>query len=269
MAAFSIFAGGISANAVEIGDSPSEAVINTGANPNQPVVILEDRLEEIKNDDSMSEEEKQRHIEKIEYLIEVRDSNSGISTYTTSTYKSPYSSKILNVPYCKQKFDYWCGPATVEQTYKFLNRNNAPPQESIASGLSVPENGGCDTQPILNYLNAGLGTSYEQFWLSSNATLFDGSVKLICESVNNGYPPILWVKVLGTPGDGRKDINDTTKWPYHTKGHYLNISGYSKYGETIQMTDPWLGWVPGYEYDGGKYYVDSSVVYTVSNVVCV
>lgn len=248
-------------------------ITNTGVNPNQSMVVLEDRLEEIKSDASLSEEDKQKHIEKIEYLIEVRDgSNSGISTYTTSTYKSPNSSKILDVPYCKQKFNYWCGPATVEQTYRFLSRYGAPPQESIASSLSVTADKGCDIQPMLNFLNANLSTSYEQFWLSSNATNFDGSVKLICESVNNGYPPILWVKVPYSYGIGRTDSNgniDMTKWPYYVDGHYLNISGYSKYGETMQMTDPWLGWVEGYQYDGGKFDVDNFTVYKVTNVVCV
>lgn len=172
LATFSVLANEIGANAVGIDENnadnnttdsvySSEVITNTGVNPNQPVVVLEDRLEKIKNDTSMSEEERQKHIEKIEYLIEVRDSsNSGIFTYTTSTYRSPYSSKILAVPYCKQKFDYWCGPATVEQTYKFLSRYGAPPQELIASSLSVTPDKGCDLQPMLNYLNGHLDTSY-------------------------------------------------------------------------------------------------------------
>ncbi|MDE7398927.1 MAG: C39 family peptidase [Oscillospiraceae bacterium] len=273
VAAFSIFVGGISANAVEIGDSPSEVVTNTGANPNQSVVVLEDRLEEIKNDSSLSEEDRQKHIEKIEYLIEVRDSNSGVSTYTTSTYKSPYSSKILSVPHCTQKYKNYCGPATIEQTYKFLNHNDAPPQVSIGSDFNmVPNGAGCDVQPILNYLNGHLGTSYQQFWLGSNGTSFDGCTKLICESVNKGYPPVLWVTIPNDYGISRgykydSKGEDITKWPYIVRGHYLNASGYTKYGETMEMTDPWLSWVDDYETYGGKFDVDNFTVYKVTNVV--
>lgn len=288
LATFSVFANGIVVNAVGIdGDNAdndttdsvysSEVVTNTGVNPNQPVVVLEDRLEEIKNDTSLTEEERQRHIEKIEYLIEVRDRDNGdISMYTTSTYRSPYSSKILAVPYCKQKFDYWCGPATVEQTYKFLSRYGAPPQESIASSLSAAPGKGCDLQPMLNYLNGFLGTTYEQYWTGPKANDFDKCTELICEYVNKGYPPILWISVSETYGVGRgtQDYGNGVRgnvklWPYTVGGHYLNASGYTQYGETMEMTDPWLGWVDGYKADGGKFYVDNQTVYKVTNVVSV
>lgn len=286
LATFSVFANGIGANAVGIDENnadnnttdsvySSEVITNTGVNPNQPVVVLEDRLEEIKNDTSLTEEERQRHIEKIEYLIGVRDRDNGdISMYTTSTYRSPYSSKILDVPFCSQIYRNYCGPATAEQTYKFLNRNDAPPQVSIASGFNMVPNGdGCSLQPILNFLNGHLGTSYQQYWLGPSATDFDGCTKLICESINKGYPPVMWVTVSRDYGVGRgteKEGNlNIKKWPYTVGGHYLNASGYTKYGEVMEMTDPWLNWVYGYEYDGGKFEIDSETVYKVTNVVSV
>lgn len=287
LATFSVFANGIVVNAVGIdGDNAdnditdsvysSEVVTNTGVNPNQPVVVLEDRLEEIKNDTSLTEEERQRHIEKIEYLIEVRDRDNGdILMYTTSTYKSPYSSRILSITQCSQKFNYWCGPATVEQTYKFLNfPYGAPPQESIASSLSAAPGKGCDLQPMLNYLNGHLGTSYQQYWTGPKANDFDKCTELICEYVNKGYPPILWVSVSSDYGGNRgykysSNGENITRWPYTVGGHYLNASGYTKYGETMEMTDPWLSWVKGYETYNGKFDVDNYTVYKVTDVVSV
>ena len=70
LAVLSISVNGISANAAEIGeDIPrcgaskntilSEGPATTGVNLKQSMVILEDRLEEIKNDANLSEEDKQ------------------------------------------------------------------------------------------------------------------------------------------------------------------------------------------------------------------
>lgn len=116
----------------------------------------------------------------------------------------------------------------------------------------------------------------EQFWCSANATNFDGCTELICESVNKGYPPVLWISVSRTYGVGRgtQDYGNGVRgnvklWPYRVDGHYLNASGYTQYGETMEMTDPWLGWVDGYKADGGKFYVDNQTVYKVTNVVSV
>lgn len=262
IAALSIVANGVGASA-----SAVDLTNNTGVNPNQSVVILEDRLEEIKNDNNMSEEDKQRHIEKVEYLIELRDS----SNLTRATYTPPRYSKTLNVTYCEQENKYYCGPATAQQTYRYYKGTNYPSQSSIANAIGTTS-AGTDVQPILNYLNKNLGTTYEQFWLSSNATNYEGSVKLICESIENNCPPIVWVSVSSDWG-GTRDLGingDTAKWPYTVSGHYLNVSGYGKNGEVYEMTDPWLGWVykPANNHKG-KFWVDNYTTYKVTNVASV
>lgn len=238
---------------------------NTGVNPNQPAVILEDRLEEIKNDNSMSEEDKQRHIEKVEYFIELRDS----SNLTRASYTPPHPSKMLPVPHCMQANNYYCGPATAQQTYKYYDAANAKSQKDIADEIKTTSSG-TDVQPILEYLNGDLGTTYEQFWLSANATNREGSVRLICESIEKNCPPILWVTVSSTWGGSRElgIDGDTSKWPYTISGHYLNASGYSNNGSVYRMTDPWLGkgdYIPNP--NGGMFWVDNYTTYMVTNVV--
>lgn len=239
------------------------SVTNTGVNMNQTPVILEDRLEQIKNDDSMSEEKRQKHIEKIEYMINLRDSsNKARATYTHTKY-----GRTLSVPFCKQDNNEYCGPATAQQTYKFYN-GTAPSQRVIATGVKYTAGVGCDVQNILDYLNNELDTAYEQFWLSSNATNQNGSIQLICESIDNGCPPIMWVSVSSTWG-GNRDLSasgDTTKWPYTVGGHFLNASGYTQNGQLYQMTDPWLTWVYTNN-QTGKFWVNNYTTYMVTNVV--
>ena len=238
---------------------------NTGVNPNQSAVILEDRLEEIKNDNSMSEEDKQRHIEKVEYFIELRDS----SNLTRASYTPPRSSKMLPVPHCIQKEDYYCGPATAQQTCKYYNKALVHSQEFIADVIGTTSSG-TDVQDILDYVNGENDTTYEQFWLSANATNHEGSKRLICESIENNCPPIMWVTVSSTWG-GERDLSingDTSKWPYTIGGHYLNASGYSNYGAVYRMTDPWLGkgkYISNP--NGGMFWVDNYTTYMVTNVV--
>lgn len=230
---------------------------------NQTPVILEDRLEQIKNDSSMSEAEKQKHIEKIEYMIALRDS----SNKARSTYTHPKSYKALWVPFCEQDNDEYCGPATAQQTYKFYN-GSAPSQDIIATGVRYREGIGCDVQDILDYLNTELDTVYEQFWLSSNATNHNGSIQLICESIDNDCPPIMWVSVSADWGGNRTlgTTGDTTKWPYTVGGHYLNASAYTQNGQLYRMTDPWLPWVYASNRTG-EFWVDNYTTYMVTNVV--
>ena len=202
----------------------------------------------------------------------MRDScGSGLSTHTSSEYTSPYKSKTLDVDFCSQKYNNYCGSATTEQTCKFL-KDSSPTQYAIASAYAmVPEGAGCDLQPILDYVNKQTGSSYEQFWLGKYATNFDGCTKIICESINKRIPPILWVSVSETWGlnHGQGSNQDTTKWPYTIGGHYLNASGYFEKGELMQMTDPWLDRISGYENAKDVFNVDNYTVYMVTNVVCV
>lgn len=265
IAALSIVANGVGASASA---STVDLTNNTGVNPNQSAVILEDRLEEIKNDSSMSEEDKQRHIEKVEYFIELRDSSNLIR----ATYTAPHYSKTLAVPHCIQEENYYCGPATAQQTYRYYKGSNYPSQSSIAEAIGTTSSSGTDVQPLLNYLNQNAGTTYEQFWLSKNATNYEGSVRLICESIENNCPPIMWISVSSDWG-GTRDLGisgDTSKWPYTVGGHLLNASGYSKNGDVYQMTDPWIGkGVYTTNPNGGKFWVDNYTTYEVTKVASV
>lgn len=137
----------------------------------------------------------------------------------------------------------------------------------------VPNGSECALEnDILKYLNDNIGTSYVAYWLNANATNFEASTTLICNSIDNKVPPILWVTVddYSYIDESPKDERNVTKWPYYTNGHYLNASGYVKYGEQMRMTDPYLPYAKGYTDDKiGTFYVTKDTVYMVTTTVCI
>lgn len=269
---------GIGANASENDDEndrETSGVSNTGVNLDQPEVTLEEQLEKVQNDPELTEEERQMHIEKIEYLISVRD-----GTYAEPLALSPNYGKYLEVPFCSQEADNFCGPATTQQTYMFFKKTDVPSQTKIATAFGIEaEDGsgngkGTDVQQIVDYIHDKLGVQYVQYWPNRESCNMETTTTLICNSIDNKVPPILWVSVSRNYGTGRynndKGVEDASKWPYPTRGHYLNASGYMKYGEQIRMTDPWADRVK--ELKDAKtlnYYVTRDTVYMVTNVVCV
>lgn len=261
---------GIGASASETdGDenAPEISGVPNGANLDQPESTLEEQFEKVQNDPELTEEERQRHIEKIEYLFSVRD----------GTYAEPLAlnfSGFLDVPFFKQDYENYCGPATALQTYKFFKKYSVLDQETIAKDFHmVPNGGGCDLEGhILNYLNKNVGTSYHACWLGEIAYDLSATKVLVRDSIYNKIPPILYMKAINnsdidTNPDGKRD---KSKWSYRTYGHYLNISGYTSYGMMMQMTDPYLPYSDGYkDTPTGIFRVSSETVYNLGEAVCV
>ena len=82
----------------------------------------------------------------LEHMQQVQDIASGklvpITPYATS--------QNLNVPFYSQENNYYCGPATTRQTYRFFLRTdvNLPSQSQIASALGTTTTYGTDTNGI-------------------------------------------------------------------------------------------------------------------------
>ena len=190
----------------------------------------------------------------LEHMQQVQDIASGklvpITPYATS--------QNLDVPFYSQENDHYCGPATTRQTYRFFLHTdvNLPSQSQIAHELKTTTSG-TDTNNIATYLNNAFGLGYQVLWSWDNSTL----PALVTNNIGIGVPIILHVSISDTNA-GRSGINDTSRWPYTTSGHYMNLNGYTNSGRVCNVTDPYADRVSGYS--SGKY----SVTYTAVNNVC-
>lgn len=190
----------------------------------------------------------------LEHMQQVQDIASGklvpITPYATS--------QNLDVPFYSQENDHYCGPATTRQTYRFFLHTdvNLPSQSQIAHELKTTTSG-TDTNNIATYLNDTFGLGYQVLWSWDNSTL----PALVTNNIGIGVPIILHVSISDTNA-GRSGINDTSRWPYTTSGHYMNLNGYTNSGRVCNVTDPYADRVNGYS--SGKY----SVTYTAVNNVC-
>ena len=190
----------------------------------------------------------------LEHMQQVQDIASGklvpITPYATS--------QNLDVPFYSQENDHYCGPATTRQTYRFFLHTdvNLPSQSQIAHELKTTTSG-TDTNNIATYLNNAFGLGYQVLWSWDNSTL----PTLVTNNIGTGAPIILHVSISNANA-GRNGINDTSRWPYTTSGHYMNLNGYTNSGRVCNVTDPYADRVSGYS--SGKY----SVTYTAVNNVC-
>lgn len=214
------------------------------------------QLDNFMSNNSITQKEKENAQKRASYL-------KGLISGTASSSKfGARSSSISNyVPYCKQDTDYYCGPASVQQTLGHYHYAPIPPQSSIYSKT------GTDTTAICNYLNSLLNASndpsyvkYTVWWNSSNKNM-KTTVTAISGS---GTPIIVHVKDISKSDAVRSSYTDTANWPYQTSGHYMSISGYKENGNKIELTDPYIMWSSkgkaDSRYAAGKYYIDFSAL---------
>lgn len=150
----------------------------------------------------------------------------------------------LAVPTCQQETNYYCGPATVQQTLKF-HMNSVPSQTVLANQLGTTTDG-TDMTKISGVLNNNLG--YTQYSLISIGTQTDW-INKVTYALSINKPVILDIKATSNSG-----------WPYTTAGHFLNVSGYDRRTTTAKtkITDPWIGKL-------GDTWYNTSTVYAVNN----
>lgn len=237
-------------SATELTDAPY------GARANQQPISLQEQLIDVQNSTGLSSSEKNSRIEKIQHLIDIQNGTTFNTRATVPT------SLTLTVQFHSQTNEYYCGPATTQQTYEYLyymknGRYYAPTQSTIATAIGTTTNGS-DLQNILDYLNSkNLDCSYASTWWWANQDSYDTMVK---ESIADTTPVILYASISSSIA-GRSSTTDRTKWLFSTGGHYLNISGYTFTGTSSKyygVTDPYADRYTGYS--SGKYNVNNTVV---------
>lgn len=87
-------------------------------------------------------------------------------------------------------------------------------------------------------------------------------LNMMASVISNNNPPILHTGAI--QGTKRTSYNDTSKWPINiSSGHFMSVSGYNLSNATIQVTDPDVtNQQSSSSYSSGKYYINSSVVYS-------
>lgn len=266
--------------AISILCSTANAVENTmepnGVLPNQPQISLEQQLNDIITDTSLTDAERTERAEKIYHLIELQ--NGIVNSNSRATIPTTLE---LTVQFHSQLYGDYCGPATTQQTYEYLyymknNRYYAPSQTYIADKINTiscmkekcnTAGHGTDIGNILTYLNgSNLDCYYSSIWWWANQDGFDAMVQ---ESIADKTPVIFYASICSAIA-GRSSVSDRTKWLFATGGHLLNISGYNFNNSSdkyFNVTDPFADRYTGYS--SGKYNVNNSVVKAGANCICV
>lgn len=99
-----------------------------------------------------------------------------------------------------------------------------------------------------------------QFWFTYTSS--QQMLNMMASVISNNNPPILHTGAI--QGTKRTSYNDTSKWPINiSSGHFMSVSGYNLSNATIQVTDPDVtNQQSSSSYSSGKYYINSSVVYS-------
>lgn len=176
----------------------------------------------------------------------------------------PRNSSCINyVPFYPQTTNYYCGPASIQQTMGHYYYSPMPTQSSIYSDTQNSE-----LSKMVEYLNQKLNPDQTpgyicfQAWWNHSTKNMQTTITTIASC---GTPIIAHITVeAGSQYVGRTSYTDTRHWPYTTNGHYLSISGYHNNGDQIEVTDPFiLDTLAGQNdsrYDGGKYIIDFDIL---------
>lgn len=106
------------------------------------------------------------------------------------------------------------------------------------------------------------GVVYMALWKNGAYTSSQQMLNMMASVISNNNPPILHTGAI--QGTKRTSYNDTSKWPINiSSGHFMSVSGYNLSNATIQVTDPDVtNQQSSSSYSSGKYYINSSVVYS-------
>ena len=163
----------------------------------------------------------------------------------TIFYSNSIKKKIdLNVEACKQKYDHYCGPATVQQTINYIKGYSCITQTEAADQLGTTK-AGTDMTLISGVLNNNLsGVEYSMDKIGKQSNWRDK----IITALESNKPVIIDINSNGISG-----------WSYETPGHFLNISGYdgTKKVKKIKVTDP-------HNYHSGEKWYKEDLAYKVN-----
>lgn len=220
---------------------------------------IDQQLSNIEASSQFSEDQKQAAAEKAEYLKNLLSGNPVPVTYSDS--------QTNRVPYYRQEEDYYCGPASIQQTLGHYYYSPMPTQEDIYGDTDQGA-----TAAMRDYLNACLNPDEipGSIWYSVWWNHYTKNMKTTITAIAGAGTPII-VHVLPIYSAGRTSYTDTAHWPYTNtiSGHYMSISGYMNSGDQIQLTDPFIMWTSAGKsdsrYSTGKYYVDFAILDAVGD----
>ena len=204
------------------------------------------------NNTHLSDSQKREFLQKFdinEQLQKASASSAKETVFVVSPMTNDFSG-FLNVPYRQQETNYWCGPATTQQTLTYIN-GYANSQSSIANAIGTTSSGS-DLASMVPYINNHESRNYYIIVTSPSESLIQSIAEY---GVRSSAPPI-----------GRLKIQQGGNWEYSSSGHYMNISGYTGYGDYIRVTDPYIGWVDPTiaNNSNGSYFVTSNEFYTAT-----
>lgn len=136
-----------------------------------------------------------------------------------------YPARKLDMKSCRQVEPFYCGPATVKQTLQYITKKSYS-QREIAKDLHTTE-AGTEAKYIVPYLNS---KQNKVFFTTSTTTSTAKLKKRICHDITVANTPSIARIIFRKVKEGN--------WPYSSKGHYLNISGYSRGMKKVELTDP-------------------------------
>ncbi|MFJ7953979.1 C39 family peptidase [Lysinibacillus sp. NPDC096418] len=228
--------------AINNASADSDVIGPSGDSMDDVYIPLEEQRQNLLKDATSKEDEIRINERFDEHEALVKRIESGISLFGSNTESGSHS-----VPYFKQAYSYYCGPATVKQTLQFIN-GSSNTQDTIASGIGTTTDGS-NLANMVTYINKNQSKHSYMVHSSPDEDLIRGIPEY---AVRNGSPAILRLKIA-------KGGN----WTYTSSGHYMNMSGYSNYGKSIRVTDPYIGWVNASS--TGSYWVTSNEIYTATN----
>lgn len=234
-------------------NNQTNIICNGDADKTQVAVKLtnQQQIDQVKNDSSLSQSQKNMAINKLtlsENILSEVQASSGVSTENSLTYAD--SSCIIPVPYYRQLYGNYCGPATTQQTLTYFN-GTSPSQDTIAAAFGMVPNGagvpnGTD---VPNYINARESSNYYL------ARVNEAEAQMQTDMINdiNIYGPTI-LRIAPT----------TQYWQYNSAGHYLNVSGEIS-TTTFEVTDPFIQYIVPTN-TSGKYDTSLYDIWTVTQL---
>lgn len=153
------------------------------------------------------------------------------------------SSITISVTYFPQENKYYCGPATVKQVVHWIN-GSSNSQKWYADELGYVEGKGTDMTHIPGVLNDCID---EQYYVYSSIGTQTQWMDKIRSSIYNDRPAVLDINTI--------ELYANKEFPYGTKGHFVNVSGYSS--TQVRITDP-------YDAAGNVWY-DIDILYSAND----
>ncbi len=184
--------------------------------------------------------------EQYNYIIESEIANEeDITPYSID------SIKILDVPFCEQQKNYYCGPACVQQVAKYYGYN--PTQSAIAESIGTETYGSTYAYDIVDYCNDNFPYSWDYYSKDDDFNSPSSMLGEIGYSLDCDKPVIANLGKL-----------TTSNWLYNSGGHYVVCRGYvddtTTNGHVAYIVDPWK---KGHGISNGRYTVSSDKLYNV------